>query len=104
MGFRGVALGTDFNGMSPNIPCSTKAVTYDNDSSNTDPTTKQSSLSSRVFDFRTDGLAHYGMLTDLCLALRQYDDRGADIADYFLMRTAQDAIEMWEKVEQAVGG
>ena len=106
MKFRGVAIGTDANGFSEMIPCSNKLVTY--------PFTVQtpggaqnipnSTAGSRTFDFEGDGIAHYGMLADFVQALRKVGDIGADIADRFLARTAEETINMWEKVEQAAKG
>ncbi len=104
MKFRGVALGTDFNGMSPQIPPdSSLTVRYDDNPSSPDPTKiKKFSIGTRTFDLTKDGLAHYGMLPDFIQALRQFDpDLGADIADHFLFRTAEDTINMWERVEEA---
>jgi microsomal dipeptidase-like Zn-dependent dipeptidase len=116
MHFRGVALGTDFNGLSPQIPNSSKPVQYDDNPLSPDPSIsrnnflitkiKKSSMGNRSFDFTNDGLAHYGMLADFIQALRKFDEpgtpyQGADIANHFLFRTAEDTIRMWEKVELA---
>ncbi len=100
MEYRGVGLGTDTNGLSPQIPGSReqpgsiKPIDYDH------PGLDRSTLGPRVFDFSQDGLAHYGLLSDFLYALRQYE-AGADIADNLLFHTASDTIDMWERIEQA---
>ncbi len=110
MKFRGVVLGTDINGLSPSIPGSEKEVAY--------PLIIQTPKGSyelpnsvagqKVFIFPRDGIAHYGMLADFIQALSQYDSSedglGADIGEHFLFRTAEETINMWEKVEQAAKG
>jgi hypothetical protein len=105
MNGRGVALGTDTNGLPPQIPSSSKSIQYpfkvtvdpSRDAYNELPA---STMGTKTFDFAADGLAHYGMLADFIEALRQFET-GADIADYFLFRTAEDTIKMWESVELA---
>ncbi len=94
MKFHGVAIGTDANGLSPQIPISTRPFSY------TEVGLAKSQIGVKEFDFAVDGLAHYGMLADFIHALRQFD-KGIDIADHFLFRTAEDTIKMWEKVKQA---
>lgn len=108
MNGRGVSIGTDTNGLSPLIPCSSKSIKYpfkvfvssSRDAYNYLPA---STMGTKTFDFSADGLAHYGMLADFIAALREYDDKGADIADYFLFRTAEETIKMWEDVELSAG-
>jgi microsomal dipeptidase-like Zn-dependent dipeptidase len=99
---RGVALGTDMNGLSPQLPNSTKSFDYpflvDNRKT---PSVSLSKCTSgaKTFDFKDEGIAHYGMLADFLQALRQFD-QGANVANC-LFRTAEDTIRMWEKVELA---
>ena len=69
-------------------------------SSNTYKELNASTMGTKTFDFSVHGLAHYGMLADFIEALRQFET-GADIADYFLFRTADDTIKMWENIELA---
>jgi microsomal dipeptidase-like Zn-dependent dipeptidase len=102
LNFRGVAIGTDANGFSPMIPSSSKSFTYPFivDTPQGAQEIFKSTAGGKTFDFEGDGIAHYGMLADFMQALRQFEN-GADIADYLLVRTVEDTIEMWEAVEQA---
>lgn len=110
MKFHGVVLGTDINGLSPSIPNSEKDVVYplEVQTPNGIYELPNSTAKQKVFIFHKDGIAHYGMLADFIQALRQYDASanalGADIGDYFMFRTAEDTINMWEKVEEAASG
>jgi microsomal dipeptidase-like Zn-dependent dipeptidase len=108
MGNRGVALGTDMNGYAPQIPSSAQPVLYpinvaqhfypDPSSPNRPPLLNKHQLGSRrPFDFTVDGIAHYGMLPDFLQALHQH--MGDGLAAMF--RTAEDVIQMWERVENA---
>jgi microsomal dipeptidase-like Zn-dependent dipeptidase len=100
MNFHGVAIGTDTNGLSPQIPNAVQDPKV-NFKAGSEEVPVPCMVGNREFHFGKDGIAHYGMLADFIQALRQYDDRGADIADYFLCRTAEETITMWRGVVQA---
>lgn len=55
----------------------------------------------RVFDFNTDGVAHYGLLPDY-LADMQRQPGGEDAMRY-LFRSAEAYLQLWERVEAAAG-
>jgi microsomal dipeptidase-like Zn-dependent dipeptidase len=86
MGGRGVALGTDFNGLSPEILSNvnqshykstypiTIASKFNPPPGLTTPSLSQFQLSSRTFDFAQDGIAHYGMLPDFFQAVSERPD------------------------------
>jgi microsomal dipeptidase-like Zn-dependent dipeptidase len=123
---KGVALGTDLNDFQPQIAFDT--INTSGDPSNPSYTVTvvpamkppggvsttplpQFTMGSKTYDFSQDGIAHYGMLADFMQALyvragtSKY--RGADAhalrALTGLYNSAEDVIEMWEKVEVARG-
>ncbi len=105
MGNRGVALGTDMNGYAPQFARSEIAVNYPIDvaarsaaaagasAENLD----RSVVGTKTFDFTTDGVGHYGMLPDFLQALSQHP--GAHDKVEALFRSAEDVVQMWERVE-----
>ena len=64
-------------------------------------TSWQQAGSNKRFDYNTEGLAHYGLLPDLLQDVRNvgtsWDDLGV------LMRSADDYVRMWEKIDQLAG-
>jgi hypothetical protein len=56
-------------------------------------------MGQRVFDFNEDGLAHYGLVPDLLLDLKNLGDDDARL----LFRSAEGYLQMWEKVERLRG-
>jgi microsomal dipeptidase-like Zn-dependent dipeptidase len=102
LGNRGVALGTDMNGLAPQIPYSEVPITYPLALTNA-PTTyvplDQQQLGDRVFDFPIDGLSNYGALPDLMAALEARDPTPDDTAPVF--KSADDFLQMWKSVESA---
>jgi microsomal dipeptidase-like Zn-dependent dipeptidase len=99
MGGRGLALGTDMNGFSPGVPFSAAPVHY--------PFTVGSNsfrkfrLGTRIYDFQTDGLAHYGMLPDFLEAVAERRDLQPEQALRALYHSAEDVVAMWERAEAA---
>jgi microsomal dipeptidase-like Zn-dependent dipeptidase len=86
MGGRGVALGTDFNGLSPQIFSNVNQSHYKSSYPITiaskfnpppglsTPSLPKFQLSSRTFDFAQDGIAHFGMLPDFFQAVSERPD------------------------------
>jgi microsomal dipeptidase-like Zn-dependent dipeptidase len=106
LGDRGAAMGTDINGFAPQVPFSAQAVTYPirvasrvgtPPAGYTPPALERSRMGNRTFDFKTDGIAHYGMLPDFIQAVSQKP--GSEAALQALFRSANDVVEMWEKCE-----
>lgn len=100
---RGVALGTDINGYAPQVPFSRQTVVYPINVATrfaapgtTPPSLDRCRVGNKTFDFTNDGIAHYGMLPDFLQAASQHSDRVG-----LLFRTAEDVIQMWERVENA---
>jgi len=111
MGNRGVALGTDMNGLSPLIPGDSVATGY--------PITVAQDFGgplgtmqlpqfqlgpTRQFDFQKDGIATLGLLPDFIQAA-SLRAAGVDpnasapsAAIWAIFHSAEDTIEMWEKV------
>ena len=105
---RGIALGTDMNGFAPQVPFSAQAVNYPinvalrvgtRPAGYTPPALPRSRMGNRTFDFKTDGIAHYGMLADFVQAVSQKPDSEAALTALF--RSADDVVKMWEKCEAA---
>lgn len=103
---RGAALGTDMNGFAPQLSFAAQAVNYPLSVASrvgtrpegyTPPPLPRSKLGSKTFDFRTDGIAHYGMLADFMQAISQKPGSAAALATLF--RSANDVVAMWEKCE-----
>ena len=104
---RGMAFGTDMNGFAPQVPFSTDPVAYPltvarnvgvKPAGYTPPLLSRSQMGSRPpFDFKTDGIAHYGMLPDFLQAISQKPGSGEAVNALF--RSANDVVEMWEKCE-----
>lgn len=87
MGGKGVALGTDTNGLSPQIynnfymlptcyPVKIQA-SFNDSPADVPQALPQFTLLSKTFDFAKDGLAHYGMLPDFFQAVNDHPDFGA---------------------------
>ncbi len=101
-----VALGTDLNGLAPQIPMSSLppagAVLYPREMQPPAPARSVAIAASRsgnkTFNFAHDGIAHIGMLPDF-LFYAQGAAGPAKIAPLF--KSAEMVIQMWEKVEAA---
>jgi len=105
MGNRGVALGTDINGMAPQVPFTRVDVPERIDVAAsrapeslraTAPTLDTSRLGRTVFRFEERGLAHFGMLPDFLQAVATQPT--GDEALTGLFRSAEDFLVMWDKV------
>ncbi|MGC2639042.1 MAG: membrane dipeptidase [Acidobacteriaceae bacterium] len=127
MGGRGVALGTDFDGLSPQIVGNAYniqtpyPITVGSQLNPPDGITLNAldkfKLGNRSFDFTTDGLANYGMLPDFLEAVwvhppatwtpaagpPPYSNPDAIPELTALFHSAEDVIDMWAKDEQAAG-
>jgi microsomal dipeptidase-like Zn-dependent dipeptidase len=110
MGNRGVAFGTDTNGLSPLIPSDTVAtgypITVAQDFGGPPGTSQlpEFQLGSTQFDFEKVGIATYGLLPDFIQAA-SLRPAGVDpnasapsAAIWAIFHSAEDTIEMWEKV------
>lgn len=112
MGGKGVAVGTDANGLSPLMPNDVIATNYpvtvgrDFGGMNLSPI-PQLILGNRTFDFEKDGMATYGLLPDLLQAASLRTQgigpsvQAPEAALRAIFHSAEDTIEMWEKVVQA---
>lgn len=116
LGGRGIALGTDLNGLQPQLASTTVASRYPIDvasrraptwASSTARPLSQYRLGRRAFDGNRDGLAHYGMLPELFQALESVPAEarterlsGTEVVDS-LFRSAEDVLQYWEAVESA---
>jgi microsomal dipeptidase-like Zn-dependent dipeptidase len=116
LGHRGIALGTDLNGLQSQLASTVVASRYPIDvASRRAPEWARSStrplaayrMGSRTFEGSRDGLAHYGMLPELFQALESVPAdpatgrlSGTEVVDA-LFRSAEDALIYWEGVEQA---
>lgn len=103
LGDRGVALGTDLNGLAPQVPYSEVSPIYPLDPpsapSGYEPLQPQK-LGERTFDFSSDGLSNYGALPDFLGALEAHDpDTEGDTLPLF--RSAADFRDTWAAIEAA---
>lgn len=99
MGNRGLALGTDINGLAPQMPFSTQNVSYPLNYQPRIDIPNAHRIGNKTLDFTRDGLAHIGMLPDFIQLVRQ-SPNGAPVVDA-LFRSAEDFVRMWERVETA---
>jgi microsomal dipeptidase-like Zn-dependent dipeptidase len=106
MNGRGMAIGTDANGFAPMMPFSGQPVDYPitvaartglKPDGYTPPALARDRMGTRTFDFRTDGIAQYGMLPDFLQAVSQKPDSAAAVKALFL--SANDLVVMWERCE-----
>ncbi len=105
MGGRGVALGTDLNGLAPQVPftrvdvperidvASTRAPAH---LAGTAPALLTSALGDVTFRFEDRGSAHYGMLPDFLQAVAAQPEGEAVMNGLF--RSAEDFLAMWDRV------
>lgn len=98
---KGMAIGTDINGFAPQLYLPADQVKYPitvahslAPSSHT-PLLQKAQLGSKTYDFRADGIAHYGMLPDFLQALNQQPNSARAVDSLF--HSANDVVEMWEK-------
>jgi hypothetical protein len=97
------ALGTDINGFAPQMPFSAALFDYPlhapqnhspQELKNQVPLIPRSTFGSRVYDFRDDGLAHYGMLAELIEAADTMPGGPAVLDNLYL--SAEYVIRLWE--------
>jgi microsomal dipeptidase-like Zn-dependent dipeptidase len=116
LGGRGLALGTDLNGLQAQLTSTTVPSRYPIDVasrrapswvSSTVPPLAPYRLGRRIFDGNRDGLAHYGMIPELLQALESVPAdpssgrlAGTEVVDA-LFRSAEDVLVYWEAVEGA---
>lgn len=110
-----VAFGTDLNGLvkgpmpGGNLPGGGPRVAYT-------ASYKMSTTGNKSWNYNTEGVAHYGMLSDFVRDLRnapsngyigtgggQIGVAGPDLVDKHLMRSANHFWEMWQRIEAAKG-
>lgn len=97
-----IALGTDFNGLSPQLPFASQDIPYPfvpPASKLGTPALPAFRLGNRTFDFRRDGLAHYGMLADFMEAISRRPGSATAMGDLF--SSANSFYEMWTATETA---
>ena len=108
MGGVPIALGTDLNGFASQIPFSGASFDYPLHAPNNHaplsiksqvPLIPRLAKGSKTYDFRLDGLAHYGMLAELIEALDTFQG-GPAVVDN-LYSSAEATIRMWEACEAA---
>jgi microsomal dipeptidase-like Zn-dependent dipeptidase len=100
----GAGVGTDMNGLAPQLPFSTNAVSFpltvaSSRMAGATAISGNSRLASRSFTIEGDGLAHYGMLPDFLAALEGVPG-GTDTVNG-LFNSAEAAIAMWERAAAA---
>jgi microsomal dipeptidase-like Zn-dependent dipeptidase len=89
---RSIGLGTDFNGLVKGPPPKPGSVTYDSGFTKCKTANKE-------WDYNTDGVAHYGMLTDFMQAIKACpNSNGKNVFDA-LNRSANVFVEMWVRCE-----
>ena len=103
---KGMAIGTDINGFAGQLMLAADEVVYPVQAARkfgrpNAPLLGQDHLGERVFSFKKDGIAHYGMLPDFIEALSQKPE-SADAMNA-LFHSANDVVVMWEKCNK-VGG
>ncbi len=98
----GIGMGSDIQGVTaqtdgdPGITITYPFTSIDGKVIFTQPQT-----GNRVFDYHTEGVAHYGMLAEWVENLRQIDeDDPADLMGMF-MHSAETFLQMWERAERS---
>ena len=62
------------------------------------PLLQKAQLGWKSYDFKSDGIAHYGMLPDFMQALHQQPDSSAALQALF--HSVEDVVVMWENCEK----
>ena len=103
MGGKGIAIGTDLNGLNPLVPFSEVPVTYPLAPpvapAGYTPLAAAQTAGNRVFDFELEGISNVGQLPEFMQAVQNASGVPASTAPLF--RSAGDFVEMWKKVEAA---
>lgn len=108
MGGKGMMIGTDMNGFAPQLYLPADDATYpvmiasQFGPSNHTPALQRFSMGSKSYDFKADGLAHYGMLADFMQALSQQPGAGPAMDRMF--HSVNDVVTMWEKCQKVAPG
>ena len=108
LGGRGVALGTDANGLQPFISFTKNplqdythnvAAKFNPPAGVATPDLGQYQLGTKTFDIHQDGFANYGMLPDFLEGLMEYEQQSlkSTPTGSGLYLSAEHVIEMWEK-------
>ncbi len=106
MSGRSVAMGTDINGLAPQISYTGTPVRYPIDIGKRlgmpgIAALPKHHVGNRTFDMTNDGIAHIGMFPDFIQAIAQAP--GGDNVARSLFHSAEEVIRMWEKIEAAKG-
>jgi microsomal dipeptidase-like Zn-dependent dipeptidase len=85
--------GTDTNGLQPGMPPRRGSAVHYTDAF------PKSRLGTRVWDYNSDGVAHYGMLPDFLEDARSLPN-GKEVVDHGMMFGADYFLETWKKCEE----
>ncbi|MBP6809926.1 MAG: membrane dipeptidase [Saprospiraceae bacterium] len=100
---KGIGLGSDFNGLDVVFPFTTQntnfPTNYDRSTGLKLDPLSQCAEGNKLFDFKTDGLAHIGMYPDMMQLISQSNNGEPVLKTLF--RSTYDFVEMWSKSEQA---
>lgn len=104
LGGRGVAIGTDMNGLAPQFPYSLRKTRYPVDVARKHGIggardLPQDRLGSRTFDFSRDGVAHVGLVPDFWGTLADHPRGEQAVTSIF--QSAGEFVEMWRMIEEA---
>jgi microsomal dipeptidase-like Zn-dependent dipeptidase len=102
MNGRGIAIGTDLNGLNPLIPFSETRVTYPLAPPATPagyvPLGSEQVAGNRHFDFHTEGISNVGQLPEFLQAIQNVS---YSTATEPLFHSADDFVQMWKRIEKA---
>jgi len=105
MGGKAMAVGTDLNGFAPQLWLPADNVTYPitlahviGPAAHT-PILQKAQFGSKTYDFKKDGIAHYGMLPDFFQAVNEQP--GSSGVMNALFHSVDDVVKMWEKCEKS---
>jgi len=87
-----VSFGTDLNGLVKGAPPRAGSNLYSNDF-------PKSHTGNKYWNYRADGVAHYGMMADFFEDVRTEPNYGSKIYTN-MMKNAEVFVEMWEKAEK----
>jgi len=104
LGGRGVAIGTDMNGLAPQFPYSLRKTCYPVDVARKHGIggaldLPPDRLGSRTLDLSRDGVAHVGLVPDFLGTLADYPLGEQAVTSIF--QSAGEFVEMWRMTEEA---
>ena len=105
MGNKAIALGTDINGFAPQLYLPAENANYPIEIAHLKgpaaytPLLQKATLGTKTYDFKKDGIAHYGMLPDFLQAVSQQPNSSKVIDSLF--HSVNDVVLMWEKCEKS---